>query len=58
MFETASGDIYFIESSGKAALGRWIAPGQVRVNDWSGVVGVITTGGITWTGSRQQWRKV
>jgi hypothetical protein len=58
MFETATGDIYFVESNGKSALGRWIAPGQVQVIDWGGMVGTITRVGITWNGNRQAWKKI
>jgi len=58
MFETANGDLYFVEASGKAALGRWIAPGKVQVSGWGGMVGTLSNGGITWNGNRQVWKKI
>jgi hypothetical protein len=58
MFETSTGDIYFVESSGKATLGRWIALRQVQVKDWGRMVGTISDSGITWNGNRQFWKKI
>ena len=57
MFETATGDLAFVESSGKAAYGKWIAPGQVRVTDWNGAIGVLANGVITWNDGRKPWKK-
>jgi hypothetical protein len=58
MFETANGDLAFVEASGKAAYGRWIAPGQVQVTDWNGTIGVVANGVITWNDGRKPWKKV
>jgi hypothetical protein len=58
MFETANGDLTFVEASGKAAYGKWIAPGTVQVTDWNGTVGVVSNGSITWNDSRKMWKKV
>ena len=58
MFETANGDLSFVEASGKAAYGKWIAPGKILVTDWNGTVGVVSNGTITWNDSRKMWKKV
>jgi len=58
MFETANGDLSFVEASGKAAYGKWIAPGKIQVIDWKGTVGVVSAGTITWNDSRKMWKKV
>ena len=58
MFETANGDLCFVEATGKAAYGKWIAPGMIQVKDWNGTVGVVSNGSITWNDSRKTWKKV
>jgi hypothetical protein len=57
MFETANGDLTFVEASGKAAYGKWIAPGTVQVKDWNGTIGVVSKGSITWNDGRKTWKK-
>jgi len=58
LFETANGDLVFVEASGKAAYGKWIAPGKIQVTDWNGTVGLVSNGTITWNDSRKMWKKV
>jgi len=57
VFETASGELMFVDASGKAVSGKWIAPGKVQVPDWHGAVGTVSNGTITWSDSRKAWKK-
>jgi hypothetical protein len=58
VLETASGDLSLVEPSGKAAMARWIDSGKIRVDDWGGMVGTVSTSGITRNGNRRMWTKV
>jgi hypothetical protein len=56
VFETLEGGLCFVDPSGKGILGGWVSSGQVRLADRNGIVGDITSTGITWSDAKV-WTK-
>jgi hypothetical protein len=56
VFETLEGGLCFVDPSGKGILGGWASSGQVRLADRNGIVGDITSTGITWSDAKV-WTK-